>query len=65
MLQGYGTPHSGLTIFDTPRRPLRRRLLAIGMVLAIALAGGLIGGLSHARDAAHPIPPGPFGYFPT
>ena len=66
MLQGYGTPTIGLTIFDSPRRrPLRRRLLAIGMVLAVALAGGLIGGLSHARDAAHPIPPGAFGYFPT
>ncbi len=65
MLQGYGTPNSGLTIFDTPRRPLRRRLFAIGMVLAIALAGGLIGGLSHARDAAHPAPLGPFSYFPT
>jgi len=58
--------YSGLTILDPPRRrPLRRRLFAIGMVLAVALAGGLIGGLSHARDAAHPIAPGPFGYFPT
>ncbi len=66
MTQGFDSFHSGLTIFDTPRRrPLRRRLFAIGMVLAVALAGGLIGSLSHARDAAHPIPAGPFGYFPT
>ncbi len=64
MIQGHGA--GGLTIFATPRRrPGRRRLLAMGMILAVALAGGLIGGLSHQRDAAHPIPPGPFSYFPV
>lgn len=66
MAEGYGTPHSGLTIYDASRhRPIRRRLFAVGMILAIALAGALIGGLTQKHDAARAIPPGPFSYFPV
>ena len=61
-----GAVHNGLTIFGAPRRrPGRRRLLSLGVILAVALAGGLIGALSHQRDAAHSIPSGPFSYFPV
>ncbi len=67
MIRDIAGPHEGvIQLLSTPRHgPGRRRAAALGVVLAIAVAGGLIGQLSARRDAAHPIPPGPFGYFPT
>jgi hypothetical protein len=67
MIRDIAGQHEGvIQLLSTPRHgPGRRRGVALGVVLAIAVAGGLIGQLSAQRDAAHPIPPGPFGYFPT
>ncbi len=67
MIRGFEDQSSGVVqLLSSPRRgPGRRRAAAIGVVLAVALAGGLIGQLAAQRDAAHPIPPGPLGYFPT
>jgi len=43
----------------------RRRLMAVGAVLGMALAAGLIGSLSAARnDVATTVATGPFSYFP-
>ena len=67
MIRGLDSPYAGVVhLTPTPRhRPGRRRLAALAVVISVAVAGGLIGQLSARRDAAHPIPPGPFGYFPT
>jgi hypothetical protein len=66
MIRGVESPYAGVIhLTPTPRRPGRRRLAALVVVISVAVAGGLIGQLSARRDAAHPIPPGPFGYFPT
>jgi hypothetical protein len=67
MIRGFQESDPGVVqLLASPRRgPGRRRLVALGMVLGIALAGGLIGQLAAQRDAAHPIPPGPFSYFPS
>ena len=57
-----------IVLFTTPsphQRQARRRSAAIAVIVAIAFAGGLIGQLSTARDAAGPVPPGPFSYFPN
>lgn len=67
MIRGFEPSNPGVVqLLASPRHgPGRRRATALGVVLAIALAGGLIGQLAAQRDAAHPIPPGPFSYFPT
>lgn len=65
MTRGYEGFDPGLIQVSGGRRPLRRRAAAIGVVVAVALAGGLIGQLTERRDTLHPIPPGPFGLFPT
>ena len=67
MIRGFENSTPGVVqLLSSPRHgPGRRRAAAIGVVIAVAVAGGLIGQLSAQRDAAHPIPPGPFGYFPT
>lgn len=67
MIRGFEESNPGVVqLLASPRHgPGRRRAIALGVVLAIAVAGGLIGQLTAQRDAAHPIPPGPFSYFPT
>ncbi len=67
MIRGIESPYEGVVhLAPSPRhRPGRRRLAALCVVVSIALAGGLIGQLTAHRDASHPIPPGPFSYFPT
>lgn len=66
MIREIDRPYAGLVQLSPHRgRPGRRRAAAVGVVVVIALAGGLIGQLSAHRDDAHPIPPGPFSYFPT
>lgn len=42
----------------------RRRWTALAVILAVALAGGLLGQMSVVRnDTARPVPPGPFSLF--
>lgn len=67
MIRGFAESNPGVVqLLASPRHgPGRRRIAALAVVLAIAVAGGLIGQLTAQRDAAHPIPPGPFSYFPT
>lgn len=68
MMRGYEAPHGGLVLFSTPsrrQRMARRRWMAVGAVLSIAVAGGVLGQMSSVRDdAARPVPPGPFSYLP-
>lgn len=68
MMRGYEAPNGGLVLFTTPsrrQRMVRRRWLALSVILGVALAGGIIGQMSASRgDAAHPIPPGPLSYLP-
>ena len=64
MIRGIEQPYAGLVQLSPPPRG-RRRATALGFIIAVALAGGLIGQLAAHRDDAHPIPPGPFSYFPT
>lgn len=65
MIRGVESPYASVVHLTPRHRPGRRRLAALAVIISVALAGGLIGQLSAQRDAAHPIPPGPFGYFPT
>lgn len=66
MMRGYQAPHGGLVLFTAPsrhQRMVRRRWLALAVILAVALAGGVIGQMSATHhDAAHPVPPGPLSY---
>lgn len=44
---------------------IRRRWLAVAVILAVALAGALLGQMSTSRgDAMRPTPPGPFDPLP-
>lgn len=59
----------GLTLIKTPsarQQAARRRALTAGGVLALAVASGVIGAISHPRTEplgkAHT---GPFSYFPS
>lgn len=67
-MRGYEAPHGGLVLFSTPsrrQRIARRRWMAIGAVLSIAVAGGVLGQMSAVHDDTdHPVPPGPFSYLP-
>jgi hypothetical protein len=68
MIRGYEAPHGGLVLFATSsrrQRALRRRWLALSVILGVALAGGVIGQMSASRDdASRPVPPGPLSYLP-
>lgn len=45
--------------------PVRRRWLAVAVILAVAFAGALLGQMSTVRhDAARPTPPGPLDALP-
>ena len=68
MIRGYETPNGGVVLFTAPtqrQRQARRRATAVAVILGVAFAGGLIGQLSTGHDASHPVPPGPFSYFPN
>ncbi len=68
MMRGFEAPHGGLVLFSTPNRRqrlARRRWMALGVVLSIAVAGGVLGEMSTVRDdATRPVPPGPFSQLP-
>jgi hypothetical protein len=68
MMRGFEAPHGGLVLFTTPsrrQRSVRRRWLALSVILGVALAGGVIGQMSANRgDASRPVPPGPLSYLP-
>lgn len=43
-------------------RSIRRRWLALAVILGVALAGAVLGQMSVVRDdATRPVPPGPLG----
>lgn len=43
-------------------RSVRRRWVALAVILGVALAGAVLGQMSVVRnDAARPVPPGPLG----
>lgn len=45
---------------------VRRRWTALAVILAVAMAGALLGQMSVVRnDAARPVPPGPFSLLPN
>lgn len=46
------------------RNPRGRRLAAIAVILGVALAGGLIGRLTHDGGGGQ-MAPGPYNYFPV
>lgn len=57
-------PHSQM--IAPAGRPGRRRWMALAVILAVALAGGLLGQMSVVRnDAERPVPPGPFSLLPN
>lgn len=62
-------PRDGAILIKTPshrQRRLRRRLGVFGGMAALALAGGLIGSLSHHDGEQLGRPhTGPFSYFPS
>ena len=52
-------------IISSGGRPIRRRWVALVVILSVALAGALLGQMSVDRnDAARPTPPGPFSLLP-
>lgn len=59
----------GFTLMKTPshrQQATRRRLMVICGVLALALASGVIGSLTHTRgEVAGKAETGPFSYFPA
>jgi hypothetical protein len=68
MIRGYDEPHGGLVLMShlsRRQRSMRRRWMAAGVILSVALAGGILGQMSAGRGgAAHPLPPGPLSYLP-
>lgn len=67
-MRGFQAPNGGLVLVSTPsrrQRVLRRRWLALSVILGVAFAGGIIGQMSASRgDPAQPTPPGPWSYMP-
>lgn len=48
-----------------PEQSKRRRWAALGVILAVAVAGALLGQMSTDRgDSTRPAPPGPFDTLP-
>lgn len=58
MIGAHDDPHSQMILQGG--RSTRRRWTALAVILAVALAGALLGQMSMVRnDAARPVPPGP------
>lgn len=68
MIRGHPAQNGGAMLIKTPTRrevTARRRTLAVVIISALALAGGLIGQLSAPEaKAGPPLPQSPFSYFP-
>ncbi len=65
MIRGYEAPGSGLVLLNTPtrrQRTMRRRWMALSVILGVALAGGLIGHMSATDTNTGPTPAGPWSY---
>ncbi|MDP1601309.1 hypothetical protein [Phenylobacterium sp.] len=63
MIGTHDDPHS--LIISSGDRPVRRRWIALAVILSVALAGALLGQMSVVRnDASRPTPPGPFSQLP-
>ncbi len=59
--EGFGFPEAN----EDHGRMLRRRWWAVAVILAMAMAGALLGQMSVVRnDAGRPVPPGPLGHLP-
>lgn len=57
--EGFGLPEAN------DGHALRRRWWAIAVILAVAMAGALLGQMSVVRnDAGRPVPPGPLDHLP-
>jgi len=58
MIGAHDDPHSQM--ISPGGRSTRRRWAALAVILAVALAGALLGQMSVVRnDAERPVPPGP------
>jgi hypothetical protein len=59
----------GLTLMKTPshrQQASRRRLMVICGMLALALASGVVGSMTHTRgEAVGKAETGPFSYYPS
>jgi hypothetical protein len=68
MTHNFDAPHGGLVLMahtSRRQRSVRRRWMAAGVILSVALAGGILGQMSGGRgDASHPLPSGPLSYLP-
>lgn len=66
MWRGYEPRHGGALLGTSAhrrQRAVRRRWLALSVILGVALAGAVLGEMSAARgDANRPTPPGPLSY---
>ena len=69
MRSSFAPRGGGFELMKTPthrQQVVRRRLLVICSMLALALASGLIGTLTHPQDPATATAyTGPFSYFPS
>jgi hypothetical protein len=68
-MRAWSAPRSGAGLIKSPnvrQQAQRRRALTIGGLLALALASGVVGSLTHSRgEVLGKAHTGPFSYFPS
>lgn len=65
MIAGHQGRYGLLDERAKPEQSKRRRWAALGVILAVAVAGALLGQMSTDRgDSTRPAPPGPFDTLP-